>query len=74
MLNMVPESLENPLSTTEAANAVGVGKSTISNWAARGHLKPIDYDGSNRPLYAMIDVLRCARATRRRAIGQSRTA
>lgn len=68
------ESLDDLVSTTEAAQAIGVGKSTVSNWATRGYLVPSGLDPANRPLYRLVDVLRCARETRRRAIGYSRTA
>lgn len=74
MLSMVPDSLDDLVSTTEAANRIGVGKSTITMWATRGHLAIAGLDEHDRPLYKMIDVLRAARDTRRRAIGQSRTA
>lgn len=74
MLTLVPDSLDDLVSTTEAANRIGVGKSTISMWANRGYLAPSGLDPSNRPLYKMIDVLRAARDTRRRAIGRNRIA
>lgn len=74
MLSMVPETLDDLVSTTEAANRIGVGKSTITMWATRGHLAVAGLDERDRPLYRMIDVLRTARETRRRAIGQGRTA
>lgn len=74
LLHLVPEPLDELVSTTEAAQKIGVGKSTISNWAQRGYLAPADIDAAHRPLYKMIDVLRAARDTRRRAIGQNRTA
>jgi len=73
-VNLVPESLDELVTTTEAAENIGVGKSTISKWATRGHLKPSGLDEQNHPLYRMIDVLRCARDTRRRAVGYSRVA
>ena len=71
---MVPESLDNLVTTTEAADACGVGKSTISMWNTRGYLKPSGLDERDRPLYKLIDVLRAARDTRQRAIGRQRIA
>lgn len=62
------------INTTEAAAACGVGRSTISMWVARGHLKPTGLDNSNRPLYRLGDVLIVARDTRRRAAGYRRIA
>jgi stage V sporulation protein SpoVS len=73
-MQLVPESLDDLVSTTEAAESIGVGKAAVSNWAARGYLIPSGLDAANRPLYRLIDVLRCARDTRRRAIGSSRVA
>ena len=71
---MVPDDLDTLISTTEAANRIGVSAATIRSWDARGHLVRSGLDERNRPLYRMIDVLRCARDTRRRAIGQGRIA
>jgi DNA-binding transcriptional MerR regulator len=71
---MVPESLDDLVSTADAANRIGVSAATIRSWASRGYLAPTGLDDNARPLYKMIDVLRCARDTRRRAIGQSRIA
>lgn len=73
-LALVPESLDNLVSTNEAADACGVSSATVRSWAARGHLRPSGLDERNRPLYRLIDVLRTARDTRNRAIGQGRTA
>lgn len=70
----VPDTLDDLVSTTEAANRIGVAACTISNWVARGYLYPAGLDQRDHPLYRMIDVLRTARDTRRRAIGESRTA
>jgi len=73
-LALLPESLDNLVSTREAAEACGVGSSTVRKWAHLGYLSPTGLDNNNRPLYRLIDVLRCARDTRRRALGQGRTA
>lgn len=74
MLALVPENLDSLVSTNEAADACGVGASTIRKWAHLDYLKPTGLDERNRPLYKLIDVLRVARDTRRRATGQRRTA
>lgn len=71
---LVPESLDNLVTTTEAAQHCGVGKSTITMWKERGHLQPSGLDANGRPLYRLIDVLRAARDTRRNAAGARRTA
>lgn len=71
---IVPEALDTLVSTTTAAAQCGVDASTIRQWVSRGHLAPSGLDERGRPLYRLIDVLRTARDTRRRALGQSRTA
>ena len=73
-LALVPETLDNLVSTREAAEACGIDSSTVRKWVQRGHLAPSGLDNNNRPLYRLIDVLRCARDTRRRALGHGRTA
>lgn len=73
-LALVPESLDDLVSTADAAATCGVGSSTIRKWAHLGYLAPSGLDERNRPLYRIIDVLRVARDTRRRAIGKDRTA
>jgi len=69
---LVPDSLDDLITTTEAAGECGVSISTISNWAARGHLKASGLDERGRPLYKRVDVLRAERDVRRRAIGRNR--
>lgn len=71
---LVPETLDNLVSTAEAATECGVEAATVRQWVKRGHLRPADIDTSGRPLYRLIDVLRAARDTRQRAIGRRRTA
>lgn len=73
-LALVPESLNDLVSTNDAADACGVGASTIRKWAHLKYLAPSGLDEQNRPLYRLIDVLRVARDTRQRALGRSRTA
>lgn len=72
MINV--ESLDDLVSTTEAAKTCGLTVAAVSNWARRGHLKPSGLDERGRPLYRLIDVLRVARDTRQRALGRARTA
>lgn len=71
---LVPEALDDLVSTAEAADMCGVGRSTISMWKKRGWLEPAGLDDHDRPLYKRIDVLRAARDTRNRALGKARTA
>lgn len=68
------ESLDDLVTTNDAASHVGVDAATIRQWKSRGYLKPSGLDDRNRPLYRLIDVLRAARDTRQRAIGHARTA
>lgn len=68
-MQIVPDTLDNLVNTTEAANTCGVGKSTVSMWVSRGRLAPSGLDVSGRPLYKLIDVLRAERATRESALG-----
>lgn len=53
---------------TLTANAAAVTRSAVSNWVARGHLKPAGLDEHNRPLYALPDIARAELATRSRAL------
>lgn len=62
------------ITTAEAATACGVGSSTISKWAERGHLTMSGLDEHNHPLYRLGDVLLAARNTRQRAVGTRRIA
>ena len=72
MTLFVPESLDDLISTTEAAGECGVSVKTVSMWAARGYLKRSGLDERGRPLYKRVDVLRAERDTRRRAVGRNR--
>lgn len=67
---LVPTALDDLISTTEAADDLGCGVSTVSMWAARGYLTPSGLDPRGRPLYKRIDVLRAERATRQRSLGR----
>lgn len=71
---LVPEQLDNLVSTREAADHCGVAVSTIRVWASRGYLQASGLDHNDRPLYKLIDVLRAARDTRQRAVGVGRLA
>ena len=66
------DSLDELITTREAADLCQVAVSTVSGWRERGHLRVSKYDARDRPLYKMIDVLRAERATRRAAIGANR--
>ncbi|QLQ10947.1 MAG: MerR family transcriptional regulator [Nocardioidaceae bacterium] len=68
------ESLDDLVSTTDAASRIGVDAATVRSWANRGYLNKSGLDERNRPLYRLIDVLRVAHDTRQRALGRSRTA
>lgn len=70
----VPSTLDDLISTTEAATMCGISVAAVCNWRARGYLNPSGLDERGRPLYKRIDVLRTARDTRRRGIGPTRTA
>lgn len=73
-MHLVPESLDGLVTTKEAADACGVSVAAISNWKTRGYIEPSGLDEKHRPMYKLIDVLRTARDTRRRAVGASRIA
>ncbi|MDX3170090.1 MerR family transcriptional regulator [Streptomyces scabiei] len=53
---------------TVSAGAAAVTRSAVSNWVARGHLKPAGLDEYNRPLFALPDIARAELATRSRAL------
>lgn len=58
------------VTTTQAAALLGVHKSTISQWRAKGYLAPHPASPPRRPLYRWADVLEAERRTRRAAIAQ----
>lgn len=64
---IAPETLDELVTTTRAAQLAGVSVSAISNWKDRGWLKPAAEDARGRPLYRFIDVARAERATREKA-------
>lgn len=66
MLNLAPD-LEEMISSTRAANLVGVSVETIKKWRQRGHLEMKGLDERGRPMYRWIDVVRAERATRDKA-------
>lgn len=75
MPTLVPESLDNLVSTAEAADICGVASDVVRKWRHRGYIEPAGLDDFGRPLYKLIDVLRCARDTRKRAgFGSARIA
>lgn len=65
---LLPESFDDLISVSEAAEVCNAARTTIRNWVARGYLTPAGLDNNNRPLYKLIDVLRVERDTRRRAL------
>ena len=65
---LLPESLDDLISTSEAADVCKVTRTAIQKWVARGYLHPTGLDNGNRPLYKLIDVLRAERDTRTRAL------
>lgn len=75
--------LDELVPTATAASYVGVGTSTVRQWASRGYvnqegkrtkLEPSGLDERGHPLYRLIDVLRAARDTARSAVGARRIA
>lgn len=71
---LVAADLDQLVSAREAAAHTGLSVQTVHSWAARGHLQPSGLDNRGHKLYRLIDVLRVARDTRKRAIGAGRTA
>lgn len=65
---LVASDLDNTVTATEAAQHIGVSVKTVVSWVDRGYLQPCDARGK-RKLYRLIDVVRVARDTRHRAIG-----
>jgi len=66
----LPDTLDDLISTTEAASEVGCSPQAISKWAKAGYIKPSGLDERNRPLYRRIDVFRAERDRRRNALGR----
>lgn len=50
------------------ADAAAVSRSAICKWVERGHLPVAGLDENERPLYALADLARAEKATRRRAL------
>jgi predicted site-specific integrase-resolvase len=65
-LSIAPD-LDEFLTTTRAANLIGVKVETIRKWRERGHLEVKGLDERGRPMYRWIDVVRAERATRDKA-------
>jgi hypothetical protein len=59
--------------TQQAADAMGVHKSTITRWRARGYLKPLDGCPPHMPMYAWEDVITAEYTARMAAITWSGT-
>ncbi|MFJ9895257.1 MerR family transcriptional regulator [Streptomyces sp. NPDC091280] len=45
-----------------------VTPAAIRKWASRGHLDPAGLDDQGHPLYALVDIARAEKATRKRAL------
>ena len=71
---LAAEDLDNLVGVADAAREVGVSTDCVHQWVKRGYLKPSGLDDRGRKLYRLIDVLRVARDTRRRAVGTARIA
>lgn len=65
-----PDTLEDLISTTEAANEIGCTPQTISRWAKLKYIHASGLDPQYRPLYKRIDILRAERDRRRNALGR----
>lgn len=66
---LVPDTFDDLITITEAADDLGCDVSTISRWVKAGHIKPADARGK-RLLFKRIDVLRAERDRRRNALGR----
>lgn len=64
---LIPESVHDLITVTEAATLCGVAAVTIRQWTNRGHLKPGGVDHRGHNLYRIIDVAKAERATREKA-------
>lgn len=71
---LVAADLDQLVSAREAASHIGLTVESVRNWDKRGYLKPSGLDTKGHKLYKLIDVLRVARDTRKRALGAGRTA
>jgi len=56
--------IESLITASAAAALCGVKVQAVTNWVARGHLKPSGLDDRNRKLYKVIDVAKAERLTR----------
>lgn len=71
---LVAADLDQLVSAREAAAHIGLSVESVRSWEKRGHLAPSGLDNRGHKLYRLIDVLRVARDTRKRALGYGRTA
>lgn len=76
---MLPSDAELPppgpdgrvyVTTQQAADLLGVNKSTISHWRTKKYIAPIAGSPPRRPVYLWDDVLDAERTARRKAIEQ----
>lgn len=66
-LSLAPDSLDDLIDTTTAANLAGVSVETIRKWRHRNKLEVKGLTPLGRPMYAWRDVVQVERATRERA-------
>lgn len=71
---LVAADLDQLVSAREAATHTGLAVQTIHSWVQRGYLQPSGLDNKGHKLYKLIDVLKVARDTRKRALGNGRLA
>lgn len=69
MTVLVPDTLDDLITITEAAGDLGCNVSTISKWEKAGYITAVDARGK-RKLFRRIDVLRAERDRRRNALGR----
>ena len=64
---LIPDSVFDLITATDAATLCGVTPDAIRQWASRGQLQAAGIDHRGRKLYRLIDVAKAERATRKRA-------
>lgn len=64
---LIPDNIDDLITTNDAATLCGVTVEAIRKWASRGQLAAAGIDERGRKLYRLIDVAKAERATRHRA-------